>query len=149
MIDVNIIIYVLGGVVAILLAWVISLELRLKKLFGGKKPNNMENLLADIKKELERLGNNQVETGKYLALVEKRLNMSVRNISVVRFNPFKEAGSNQSFAIALLDERGNGAVISSLYSREKVNVYAKSIKNGQSEYQLTAEEKEAINQASQ
>ena len=44
----------------------------------------------------------------------------------------------------MLDEDGNGVVLSSLYSRERMSVFAKPIKNNKSEYELTAEEKEAL-----
>jgi hypothetical protein len=53
-------------------------------------------------------------------------------------------GSSQSFSLALLDENGSGAVISAIYSREGIRVYAKPIKEGKSEQALTPEEEEAI-----
>ena len=66
---------------------------------------------------------------------------------MVIFNPFPDQGSNQSFAIGMLDEEGNGLVISSLYSRERISVFAKPVKNGKSEYELSTEEKEALEKA--
>ena len=68
----------------------------------------------------------------------------LQNIGVVRFNPFKDVGGDQSFAIALLDSLGNGLTISSLYSREGTRIYAKPIKDSTSPYQLSGEEKEAV-----
>ena len=67
----------------------------------------------------------------------------------VRFNPFKGtgAGGNQSFATALLNENGDGVVLSSLYSRERVSVYAKPVQKFSSEYELSGEEKQAIKSA--
>lgn len=142
--DVNYI-YVAGAVAIILLAgWIFFLELRLKKLFRGKKAKDLESAMLDINEELKRLNASKEEMEKYLAATEKRLNKSVQNVGVVRFNPFGDAGSNQSFAVALLDEKGNGVVLSSLYSRDKVNVFAKPIEKGISQYTLTKEEKEAI-----
>ncbi|MGH7249434.1 MAG: DUF4446 family protein, partial [Minisyncoccia bacterium] len=55
--------------------------------------------------------------------------------------------SNQSFAIGMMNEDGDGLVLSSLYSRERMSIFAKPIKRGKSEYELTAEEKEALNKA--
>jgi len=69
---------------------------------------------------------------------------SVQNIGVVRFNPFSDMGGNQSFAIALLDNKNNGFVISSLFIKEGNRVYAKAVKDGKSDYLLSNEEKEAI-----
>lgn len=68
----------------------------------------------------------------------------LQNLGVVRFNPFKDVGGDQSFAIALLDSSGNGLTISSLYSREGTRIYAKPIKDSTSPYQLSGEEKEAV-----
>ena len=59
----------------------------------------------------------------------------------MRFNPFKDVGGNQSFAIAIVNEDGDGIVLSSLYSRERMSVFAKQIKKGISEVELTEEEK--------
>jgi len=65
-------------------------------------------------------------------------------LGVVRFNPFSDVGGDQSFAIALVDGHGNGVVISSLYGRHDIKVYAKPLKKWESEYTLTDEEKQAI-----
>jgi len=71
----------------------------------------------------------------------------VRGVGVVRFNPFTAQGGNQSFAAAFLDEQGSGVVLSTLYARDRVGVYAKPVDNGSSSFELTEEEKEAISKA--
>ncbi|MEW5908108.1 MAG: DUF4446 family protein [Patescibacteria group bacterium] len=127
-----------------LIVWMFSLEWRFKKLFRGKKAKDLEEIIFGLNEELKKLNISREKTEKYLEVVEKRLRKSVQNVNTIRFNPFEDSGSNQSFAIAFLDEEGNGVVISSLYSRENVRIYAKPIKNYQSEYTLSQEEKEAI-----
>lgn len=72
---------------------------------------------------------------------------TIQKIGIVRFNPFNEMGGNQSFVIALLDDKNNGFVISSLFVKEGNRVYAKAIKDGKSDYSLSKEEVEAINRA--
>ena len=72
---------------------------------------------------------------------------SIQKTGIVRFNPFNEIGGNQSFVIALLDDKDNGFVISSLFVKEGNRVYAKAIRNGQSDHLLSGEEKEAIARA--
>ncbi len=140
--------YVIGIIITLFLAvWILLIELRLKKIFKGGKAKNLEEILINLNNELEKLNISREKTEKYLETVEKRLKKSVQNVGILRFNPFKDSGSNQSFAIAFLDESGDGVVISSLYSREKVSIYAKPIKEFQSEYSLSKEEKEAINKA--
>ena len=80
-------------------------------------------------------------------VVNAKLQKSIRGLETVRFNPFSDQGSNQSFAIGMLNEKGDGVVLSSLYSRERMSVFAKPIKGGKSEYELTAEEKEVLKKA--
>ena len=79
-----------------------------------------------------------------LPAVEKRSSISLQRVGVVRFNPFEDTGGQQSFAVALLDNRGSGLVISSLHSRQATRVYLKQISEGKSETQLGDEEAEAI-----
>jgi uncharacterized glyoxalase superfamily protein PhnB len=64
---------------------------------------------------------------------------------MVRFNPFNDMGGDQSFAMALLNGKNNGLVISSLYTKEGTRVFSKAIKAGKTEkHPLTEEEEEAI-----
>jgi len=71
----------------------------------------------------------------------------VRKVGIIRFNPFKESGGDQSFSIALLDENDNGVVITSLYGRQDNKVFAKPVRNGKSKYLLSEEERRAIEEA--
>ncbi|MDO8663862.1 MAG: DUF4446 family protein [Candidatus Wildermuthbacteria bacterium] len=108
-----------------------------------KEPENLKEVLArfsDLEKSFERI---QEELKK----VKSESKFNIQKVGMVRFNPFKEVGSDQSFSIALLDGNDSGVVVSSLYTREESRIYGKPIKNGQSEYQLSGEEKEAINKA--
>ena len=80
-------------------------------------------------------------------MVNSKLRKSIRGLETIRFNPFPDQGSNQSFAIGMLNEDGDGVVISSLYSRDRMSVFAKPVKNNKSEYELSTEEKEALAKA--
>lgn len=71
----------------------------------------------------------------------------VRRVSLVRFNAFENTGGEQSFSVALLDEHGDGAVLTALVGREDVRVYAKPVTGGSSTYPLSDEEREAIRRA--
>jgi hypothetical protein len=71
----------------------------------------------------------------------------IQHLGMLRFNPFRETGGDQSFSLALADGQGNGTVISTLHSRDLTRVYAKPLKAWQSSYQLTEEEQTAINKA--
>jgi hypothetical protein len=104
---------------------------------------NFKELLSqfkDLKENFEKIS-------QELENLKKESKFSIQKVGIVRFNPFSEVGGNQSFSLALLDANNNGIVITSLYSREGNRVYGKPIKNGQSEYPLSNEEKEAIEMA--
>lgn len=108
-----------------------------------KEPKN----IAEILEYLERLDRKIEALSEKLEEFKKKSKIHFQKIGMVRFNPFKEVGGDQSFSIALLDAGNNGFVITSLYGKEENRVYAKPIKNGTSEYILSEEEKKAIEKA--
>jgi hypothetical protein len=73
--------------------------------------------------------------------------LSLQHAAIVRFNPFHDTGSDQSFAIALADAYGNGVVLSSLHARDATRVYGKPLVAWESAYALADEEKDAITRA--
>lgn len=147
MINTTILIYILSGVIIILLIWIATLERRLKKFFAGTKAKSLEGVMIQISKQISELKNTQIEINKHLDTVDKRLNKSIRSVEMIRFNPFVDAGSNQSFAIAFLNDESDGVVMSSLYARDRMSIFAKPINKGESEFELTVEEKEVLDKA--
>ncbi len=144
----EVIFFIFTGIAIILgVVWVITTEKRLKRFFLGKKAKDLEDTIASLERDIVNLKNDKNEIQKNLAVINTKLKKSVRGLEVIRFNPFLDQGSNQSFAIGMLDEEGNGVVFSSLYSRERMSVFAKPIKNNKSEYELSAEEKEVLKKA--
>jgi len=130
-----------------LVGWTTYLEMRLKKFFKGSNGKDLESILVSIKDELSRMKAKEEEQEKALRVMENKLKKSVQHVKTMRFNPFDDSGSNQSFAVALLDEEGSGVTISSLYSRDKVGIYAKPVEKYQSEFSLSEEEKAVITKA--
>lgn len=108
-----------------------------------KEPKNLKEVLVC----LENLEKNFKSIFQEIENFKKENKFSIQKLGIVRFNPFSEVGSDQSFSIALLDGNDNGIVITSLYTREENRVYGKPIKAGLSEYSLSVEEKEAIDKA--
>lgn len=127
--------------------WVVVTEKRLKRFFLGKKAKDLEDTITILENEIAKLNTARNNIEKEIAVVNTKLKKSVRGLETIRFNPFPDQGSNQSFAIGMLNEEGDGLVISSLYSRERMSVFAKPIKNNKSEYELSIEEKEALKKA--
>jgi len=105
-----------------------------------KEPKNLKEVLSYFK-ELE---NNFKKISEELEKIKKESKFSVQKIGIIRFNPFENVGSDQSFSVALLNGENNGIVITSLYNRDGNRIYGKPIKNGGSSYPLSREELTAI-----
>jgi hypothetical protein len=72
---------------------------------------------------------------------------SVRNVGLLRYDAFEDVGGRLSFSCALLDDGGNGVVLTSINGRQETRVYAKPVQQGVSSYNLSLEEEEAIRRA--
>lgn len=72
---------------------------------------------------------------------------SVQHVGVVRYDAFEDMGGHLSFSTALLNGDGDGVVITSINGRADTRCYAKTVKGGQSDHNLSEEEEEAIRQA--
>lgn len=136
--------YIVAPVATILLIWIIVLELRLRRLMRGKSGGDLEDLIKKISDDLDTLTLARTELKQDIETIRQRMRHHIRGIKTVRFNPFKDSGSNQSFATAFVNDNGDGVVISSLYSRDRVGIYAKPLEGHKSEYELSDEEKRVI-----
>jgi hypothetical protein len=71
-------------------------------------------------------------------------------VGLLRFNPFKDTGGDQSFILALVDAHDTGVIITALYSRSGTRWYSKRVTKGKgTEHELSDEEKKALNMASE
>jgi len=147
----NLDIYIWGAaglVIIILFSWVIWLQNKLGKLLAGKS-KNLDESISLLTKEIMDLKKFKIEAKNTFKDNDARLKKTISGVETIRFNPFKGDGSggNQSFATAFINEEKNGVIISSMYSRDHVSIFSKPVKNLASEYELTAEEKEAMTKA--
>ena len=147
----NLEIYALGAaalIIIVLFIWVLWLQNKLGKLLVGKS-KNLDESVSLLNKEITGLKKFQTMAEETFRVTDSRLKKTISGVETIRFNPFKGDGSggNQSFATAFLNEEKNGVIISSMYGRERMSIFCKPIKNSISEYELTAEEKEAMKKA--
>ena len=135
------------AIAVVLLLWLASLEYRLHRFLKGKNGGTLEGLIRGTLEEIEQIHARDAERLARIKHIDGRVQRAVQGVSTVRFNPFRDMGSKQSFATALLNEQGDGVVISTLYSRDRTSVFAKPIKQYASEYDLTPEEEQALKEA--
>ncbi|HEY4490046.1 MAG TPA: DUF4446 family protein [Candidatus Paceibacterota bacterium] len=146
-IDSQIIIYALIGLDIILILLFIRIEYRLRKFFSGKDGKSLEEAIVNLRITLDDISRFRDESTKYFKSVERRLKRSVQAVETIRFNPFKGTGSggNNSFSTAILNEKGDGVVTSSMSYRDQTSIFSKPVKKFSSDFELTDEEKLVIN----
>lgn len=143
----TIILLVLGLALIALAIQVIILQKRITTLTRGKNAQSLEETIASVIKDINRLGDDFNYHGDQIKVLEHKASKSLQGLGTIRFNPFKNAGGNQSFATAFVNEHGDGVIISTLYGRERVSVFAKPLASWKSEFELTPEEENALQTA--
>lgn len=116
------------------------------RLMTGKKKLDLEQTLYQYMEQVEMAIQQQNNLSQSVGSLERRITNKLGTAGVIRFNAFGNTGSDLSYAVALLDSDGTGVVLSSIYGREESRTYAKPIDRGNSNYLLTDEEKQAIEQ---
>ena len=140
----------LGFSIVILWLFILSIFLwqtlsHYNKFGQGLKDKNfksvMETLLNDMaiaKKDIDNLK-------LYCDKIQREGFLHIQKIGLVRFNPFKDTGGDQSFILSLTDGNDTGVIISGLYARSGTRWYAKRVIKGKStEHELSEEEKKAL-----
>ena len=119
----------------------------MRKMGNG---NNLDEMLKTYLEDVKEIKKDNSEIKAYYIKLDSDISSCIQKTGLVRYNAFKNVGSDLSFAIALLDRENNGVVLNGLYGSDSSNIYAKPIKNGESiHYQLSEEEKYAIEIAEQ
>jgi Protein of unknown function (DUF4446) len=145
---------ILGAVallLAVALAWLALQTRRLsqamttyRSLVGDEQGSSLADVLKSHLARVEVVATRLDDLVVLAEHLELRSRGSLQHVGLVRFNPFDDTGSDQSFAIALLDQRRDGIVISSLHGRGTTRLFAKPVEGGISNHTLSAEEAEAI-----
>ncbi len=150
--------YVLAGLIGLnvvlilVLVCFINKVSRLQRRFErfmtpNSKNHNVESMLLDNIKLLNEIKNVNERLQYEQEYINNRLKTCIQYMGMVRYNTFEDVGGDLSYAIALLDEDKNGVVLNSLYYRQGCYTYGKPIIAGESKYQLSPEEQEAIDKA--
>lgn len=118
-----------------------------QKFFETDKGNIYELLVASINHS-EEVKRHSIKIEKELENIGNIIKNSFQKSAIIRYNPFKDTGGNQSFSLALLDLDNNGYILTSMHSRESSRVYAKAIIKGKTTHNLSAEELKVLSEAS-
>lgn len=143
------VIYVLSVIIIIFTVWLIRLEIKMHRLLKGKNAKSLEDTILHNVESIKHMREFQKEAVDYFENIENRLSRSIQSVETIRFNPFKGTGDggSQSFSTSFLNEKGDGVVISSLYSRDRISIFSKPLEKFGSTFELTDEEKEVVKSA--
>lgn len=118
------------------------------KLTKGLTDKSLKSVLETLMKDMS-MSQKDIDSLKlYCDRINKESLFHIQKIGLLRFNPFKDTGGDQSFILSLVDGNDTGVIISALFSRSGTRWYAKKIINGKSkEHDLSEEEKKALKEA--
>ncbi|HEV7210025.1 MAG TPA: DUF4446 family protein [Mycobacteriales bacterium] len=121
---------------------------RLRRAYAGVAASaEGGDLLAEVGRQHDTVaGLTREVTGLRGELAAARTDLAdaIRHVAVVRFDAFDDMGGRMSFSAALLDDAGDGLVLTSIHARSETRAYAKGIKAGSCEHQLSPEEEQVI-----
>lgn len=143
------------GAIGVFFIWLLILTVLIwnsishyNNLTKGIANKNLKLILEDLLKEVSFSRRDLDSLKEYCNKLQKDGMLHIQKVGLVRFNPFKDTGGDQSFILSLIDGNDTGVIISGLYSRTGARWYAKKIVNGKgTEYELSEEEKKALENA--
>jgi hypothetical protein len=107
----------------------------------------MEEDLAHSLAKLNNMEHNIEAVRQAVAVLQAQMPECLRRVDLIRYDAFEDVGGEQSFSVAVLNGECDGFVLTSVYNRTDVRVYAKSIRGGRSSHALTEEEQRVVKQA--
>lgn len=117
------------------------------RVFSG---GSREDVLTLLQQHVEQVAELRQDVGRqhrYADELRSLISGCVSRVGTVRFDAFDDMGGRLSFSVALLDERGDGTVITAINGRTETRAYAKPVLRGESRHILSQEEAAAITQA--
>lgn len=124
---------------------------RLRRRLAALGEHGGEGSLVDVVgeqvREVRALREHVAAAQAELAAVRADIADALRHVAVVRYDAFQDMGGRMSFSAALLDDAGDGIVLTAINGRSETRAYAKGVKGGSSEHSLSPEEQQVIDHA--
>lgn len=143
------------GLLGVILLWLGILSFLYYRLLSHYNKvigeSNGKDLRALLEKVIRLTSENKKDIDllrSYCDRIEQEGNFHIQKVGLVRFNPFKDTGGDQSFILSLVDKNNTGVIISGLYSRSGLRWYAKKVILGRGvEHELSDDEEKALKEA--
>ena len=139
------------AVVALVAAvWVLSRMRRLREgqaVLLGEGKNDLVDFAVSLQGRIDDLHRAVDEIAAGLVRVDRRVDGSVTNTSIVRYDSYENTGGQQSASLAVLDSARTGVVVTAIQGRDYARIYMKEIDRGKASIALSPEEAEAVERA--
>jgi hypothetical protein len=139
------------GAVGLGLAWWAWVKVRRVRdaqrvLLGGGRKDLVE-FSVSLQGRIDDLHRAVDEVAAGLARVDRRIDGTVMNTSIVRYDAYEDTGGHQSASLALLDAARSGIVVTAIQGRDYARIYMKELERGRASVPLSPEELEAVERA--
>jgi hypothetical protein len=137
-----------AGLVLAWWAWVKARRLREAQrmlLGGGRK--DLVDFSVSLQGRIDDLHRAVDEVAAALQRVDRRVDGTVTNTSIVRYDAYEDTGGHQSASLALLDSARTGVVVTAIQGRDYARIYMKELDRGRASVALSPEEQEAVDRA--
>jgi hypothetical protein len=114
-------------------------------LGGGRK--DLAEFSVSLQARIDDLHRAVDEIAAGLARVDRRVDGTVTNTAIVRYDAYEDTGGHQSASLALLDSARTGVVVTAIQGRDYARIYMKELERGRASVDLSPEEQEAVERA--
>ena len=130
--------------------WVLMRVRRLREgqaVLLGEGKSDLVDFAVSLQGRIDDLHRAVDEIAAGLVRVDRRIDESVTNTSIVRYDAYEDTGGHQSASVALLDAQRSGLVVTAIQGRDYARIYMKELERGKPSAALSPEEQEAVNRA--
>lgn len=114
-------------------------------LGGGRR--DLVDFAVSLQARIDDLHRAVDEVAAALARVDRRVDGTVTNTSIVRYDAYEDTGGHQSASVAMLDSARTGIVVTAIQGRDYARIYMKELERGRASVALSPEEQEAVDRA--
>jgi len=117
-----------------------------RSLLGGGR-RDLVDFAVSLQGRVDDLNSAVDEVAAGLARVDRRVDGTVTNTAIVRYDAYEDTGGHQSASLALLDSARTGVVVTAIQGRDYARIYMKELDRGKAAVALSTEEQEAVERA--
>ena len=114
-------------------------------LGGGRR--DLVDFAVSLQWRIDDLNRAVDEVAAGLSRIDRRVDGTVANTSIVRYDAYEDTGGHQSASVAMLDSARSGIVVTAIQGRDYARIYMKELERGRASVALSPEEQEAVDRA--